>query len=168
MQYALINAGQVVNIIEADADFIDSLQGFDAAVAHDQAQIGWTWDGQQLHAPAPPPAPPAPPDPRQWWIDVGPFYDRFGADALAIAASDHGACKAVQIMTGVRQYVDLKDPRIGQMIDMLIAMAQPAAQPWAPGSGPMTEAKKDAILNTPTTDYERHIKGLPDPQWGQP
>ena len=56
MQYALINTGQVVNIIEADADFIDSLQGFDAAVAHDQAQIGWTWDGQQLHAPAPPPA----------------------------------------------------------------------------------------------------------------
>lgn len=107
-------------------------------------------------------------DPRQWWIDVGPFYDRFGADAMAIAASDHGACKAVQIMTGVRQYVDLKDPRIGQMIDMLIAMAQPAAQPWAPGSGPMTEAKKDAILNTPTTDYERHIKGLPDPQGGQP
>lgn len=56
MQYALINAGQVVNIIEADADFIYSLQGFDAAVAHDQAQIGWACDGQQLHAPAPPPA----------------------------------------------------------------------------------------------------------------
>ena len=57
MQYALINAGQVVNIIEADADFIDSLQGFDAAVAHDQAQIGWAWDGQQLHAPPAPAAP---------------------------------------------------------------------------------------------------------------
>ena len=56
MQYALIQGGQVVNIIEADADFIDSLQGFDAAVAHDQAQIGWAWDGQQLHAPPAPPA----------------------------------------------------------------------------------------------------------------
>ena len=112
--------------------------------------------------------PPAEPDPRLWWIDVGPFYDRFGADALAIAASDHGACKAVQIMTGVRQYVDLKDPRIGQMIDMLIAMNQPDAQTFAPGSGPMTPAKKAAILDTPTTEYERHIKGLPDPQGGQP
>ena len=166
MQYALINAGQVVNIIEADADFIDSLQGFDAAVAHDQAQIGWAWDGQQLHAPLL--APPAPPDPRLWWIDVGPFYDRFGPDALAIAASDHGACKAVQTLTGVRKYVDLKDPRIGQMIDMLIAMNQPDAQTFAPGSGPMTPAKKAAILDTPTTEYERHIKGLPDPQGGQP
>ena len=99
-------------------------------------------------------------DPRLWWIDVGPFYDRFGADALAIAASDNGACKAVQTMTGVRKYIDLKDPRIGQMIDMLIALNQPTAAAWAPGSGPMTPAKKLAILTTPTTEQERHIKGL--------
>ena len=40
------------------------------------------------------------------------------------------------------------------------ATAQPAAQPWAPGSGPMTLEKKAAILTTPTTEYERHVKGL--------
>lgn len=108
----------------------------------------------------PVPVPPAEPDPRLWWLDVGPFYDRFGADAIAIAASDNSACKAVQTLTGVRKYIDLKDPRIGQMIDMLIATAQPAAQPWAPGSGPMTLEKKAAILTTPTTEYERHVKGL--------
>ncbi|WP_462387300.1 hypothetical protein [Acidovorax sp. Q11] len=109
-------------------------------------------------------APPAPvepeADPRLWWVDVGPFYDRFGTDALAIAASDHGACKAVQTLTGVRKYIDLRDPRVAAMIDMLIATAQPAAQPWAPGSGPMTAAKKLAILTTPTVEHERHIKGL--------
>lgn len=99
-------------------------------------------------------------DARLWWVDVGPFYDRFGPDALAIAASDHGACKAVQTLTGVRKYIDLRDPRVAAMIDMLIATAQPTAQPWAPGSGPMTAAKKAAILNTPTTEAERHIKGL--------
>ena len=44
--------------------------------------------------------------------------------------------------------------------DVLIATAQPAAQPWAPGSGPMTLEKKAAILTTPTTEYERHVKGL--------
>ena len=107
------------------------------------------------------PAEPAPEeDPRIWWLDVGPFYDRFGTDAVAIASSDHGACKAVQTLTGVRKYIDLKDPRIAQMIDMLIATAQPAAQPWAPGSGPMTVEKKEAILTTPTTESERHVKGL--------
>lgn len=99
-------------------------------------------------------------DPRIWWLDVGPFYDRFGTDAVAIASSDHGACKAVQTLTGVRKYIDLKDPRIAQMIDMLIATAQPAAQPWAPGSGPMTVEKKEAILTTPTAEHERHVKGL--------
>ncbi|WOI43792.1 hypothetical protein [Acidovorax sp. BLS4] len=104
--------------------------------------------------------PVVPEDPRCWWIDVGPFYDRFGADALAIAASDHGACRAVQTLTGVRKYIDLKDPRIGQMIDMLIAVQQPAAQAFAPGSGPMTAAKKAAILDTPTAERERHVKGL--------
>lgn len=99
-------------------------------------------------------------DPRIWWIDVGPFYDRFGPDALAIAASDNGACKAVQTLTGVRKYIWLKDPRVAAMIDMLIATNQPEAQPFAPGSGPMTLVKKAAILETPTTEYERHIKGL--------
>lgn len=98
--------------------------------------------------------------PEFWWIDVGPFYDRFGPDALAIAASDHGACRAVQTLTGVRKYIDLKDPRIGQMIDMLIAVQQPAAQAFAPGSGPMTATKKAAILSTATTERERHVKGL--------
>ncbi|CAN7566006.1 hypothetical protein [Acidovorax sp. LjRoot117] len=99
-------------------------------------------------------------DPRMWWIDVGPFYDRFGTDALAIAASDHGACRAVQTLTGVRKYIDLRDPRIGASIDMLIATNQPTAQPWAPGSGPMTPTKKAAILSAPTTEYERYVKGL--------
>jgi len=111
-------------------------------------------------APVAPPAPPAE-DPRLWWLDVGPFYDRFGPDALAIAASDHGACRAVQTLTGVRKYIDLKDPRVSAMIDMLIATQQPEAVPYAPGSGPMTAAKKAAILTTPTSEAERHIKGLP-------
>ncbi len=121
------------------------------------------WTGHEwamLTYAEPVPAPEPDEDLRLWWVDVGPFYDRFGADALAIAASDHGACKAVQTLTGVRKYIDLKDLRVAGMIDMLIATGQPAAQPWAPGSGPMTPAKKAAILTTPTTEYERHIKGL--------
>jgi hypothetical protein len=99
-------------------------------------------------------------DPRWWWIDVGPFYDRFGVDALAIAASDNGACKAVQSLASVRKYIDLKDARVAGLLDMLIATSQPTAAVFAPGSGPITPAKKDAILNTPTTETERHIKGL--------
>lgn len=108
-----------------------------------------------------PPAAVAPPeDPRIWWVDTGPFRDRMGMDALAIGASTHDACKGVSSMLSDRQYVGLKDPRTAAMLDILIATNQPAANPIFPGSGPMTAAKKAAILNTPTTEYERHIKGL--------
>lgn len=131
-----------------------------------ELRANWTgvvWVLVPYVVPAEPVEPEQPEGERLWWLDVGPFYDRFGPDALAIAASDHGACKAVQTLTGVRKHIDLKDPRVAAMIDMLIATNQPAAQPWAPGSGPMTPEKKAAILTTPTTEYERHIKGLVAP-----
>lgn len=153
MQYALINAGQVVNIIEADADFIDSLQGFDVAVAHDQAQIGWAWDGQQLHAPAPPPAPPAPPR-----ITRLAFRNRFTLAekaALEFAALDDPAAalaqrqqsallRAMLADQAVAKYIDLADPSTvagvqlleqsgllaaGRAADILGAPVQPGEQP---------------------------------------
>ena len=156
--YAQIDNERIVIALTQAAGPIDGPEMIEIVV-YDETLIGKRHNAQTGEF-EPVPVPPAEPDPRLWWMDVGPFYDRFGADAIAIAASDNGACKAVQTLTGVRKYVDLKDPRIGQMIDMLIATAQPAAQPWAPGSGPMTLEKKAAILTTPTTEYERHVKGL--------
>ncbi|MFZ2307538.1 MAG: hypothetical protein WAW34_09460 [Rhodoferax sp.] len=100
------------------------------------------------------------PDPRIWWIDVGPFKDRLGMDAMAIYSSTHDACKGVVGMVEGRKYFDLKDPRIAGMINVLIATQQPTANAVWPGSGPMTAEKRDVILNTPTTEQERHIKGL--------
>ena len=151
---------------EATADDIERVTDVPPGAVPAERVVGElypNWTGREwilLPYEEPPAAVEPEADPRLWWTDVGPFYDRFGADALAIAASDHGACRAVQTLTGVRKYIDLKDPRVAAMIDMLIATNQPAAQPWAPGSGPMTVEKKAAILETPTTEYERHIKGL--------
>jgi hypothetical protein len=99
-------------------------------------------------------------DPRWWWIDPGPFKDRLGMDAPAIYASGHDACKGVVGMVEGRKYIDLKDPRIAAMMEVLIATGQPAANPVWQGSGPMTESKRTAILTAPTTEYERHVKGL--------
>ena len=99
-------------------------------------------------------------DPRWKWIDIGPFKDRLGPDALAIAASDHAACRAsVETLNG-RQYVDLASNSLISLLDLLIATEQPTANPFFPGSGPMTEEKKLIILDTPTTEEERHVKGL--------
>ena len=162
--YVLLSSADLVIGIVQTGGAVDDPQ-YTEVPAYDESLVGRLYDRAASAAAGEavftdPPTVVQPPDPRLWWVDVGPFYDRFGADALAIAASDHGACKAVQTLTGVRKYIDLKDHRVAAMIDMLIATAQPAAQPWAPGSGPMTAAKKAAILTTPTTEVERHVKGL--------
>lgn len=108
----------------------------------------------------PPVIVPVAPDPRLWWVDVGPFKDRLGMDALAIAASTNDACKAVIEMLNGRIYVDLKGQSTLNLINLLIATNQPSANPIFSGSGPLTAAKKALLINTPTLESERHIKGL--------
>ncbi len=99
-------------------------------------------------------------DPRLWWVDVGPFKDRLGMDIGAIASSQHSACLGVKEFLNGRKYVNLRDPKVSLLLDVMIANNQPAADPVWPGSGPITVAKKAVILDTPTTEEERHIKGL--------
>ena len=121
----------------------------------------WTGKGWALLTYTEPPAATAPPaDVRLRWMDTGPFKDRLGMDALAIYASGHGACKAVVGMLTDRKYIWLDDPRVSALIDVLIYTAQPAADAMFPGSGPMTAAKKIAVLTPMPTEYERYIKGL--------
>jgi len=145
MRYEILDTeGVVENVIEAEADFMAA-----------QYPDGNYREAAEQIEPVEPPA-----DPRLWWIDVGPFKDRLGMDAPAIYASSHDACKGVVGLVEGRKYINLKDPRIAQMMGVLIATAQPAANAVWLGSGPMTTAKRDAILNTPTVEDERHIKGL--------
>jgi hypothetical protein len=63
-------------------------------------------------------------------------------------------------MLNGRLYVDLKGSQASDLLDLLIATNQPAANAMFAGSGPMTLTKKAAITDTPTTNAERHIKGL--------
>jgi hypothetical protein len=101
-------------------------------------------------------------DPKIWWIDVGPFKDRFGIDMFAIASSDNPICRAVKESLYDRKYVDLKDPKVAMMIDLLISGAQPSASSVFTSASPMTQAKKITILNTPTTEAERSVKNTFD------
>ena len=90
-------------------------------------------------------------DPRYWQIDVGPFFDRFGAKALAVAGSTDPQVQGLMMLVTPRQYVDLQRADLAGMLDLLISKAL------------INRADKTAILTTPTTDYERHIKGLEQP-----
>lgn len=154
--YAQIDDSNVCVAVTQTAEPVDApnmvpIDGFHASLT------GCTYDAasNSFSEPAPPPE-----DERLWWVDVGPFKDRLGMDAPAIYASTHDACKGVVGLVEGRKYINLKDPRIAAMMGVLIATAQPAANPVWPGSGPMTAAKRDAILGAPTSEDERHIKGL--------
>lgn len=154
MKFAIIENSVVVNIVLALEPQAENW------IQSDTASIGDTYDGANFTKPEATSAEPTAPDERLWWVDVGPFIDRLGSDGPAIGGSTHEACKGVMAMLTGRKYIDLKDPKTAMMLDILIAAQQPAASVFFPGSGPMTTAKKAAILNTPTTDKERHIKGL--------
>lgn len=159
-RFALVVGAIVQSVTDQETDKIDDLPDLGGQWVACSMHIGpgWTFNGAEFAAPVvPDPAE----DPRLWWIDVGPFKDRLGMDAPAIGASSHSACKGVVEMLNGRKYVNLKDPRVLAMLNALIATNQPAADPVWPGSGPMTASKRDAILETPTTEEERHIKGLP-------
>ena len=137
----ILDGEVVVNTIVADAEFAEAM--------HPGA---WRLAEEQTSPPVE--------DPRIWWVDVGSFKDRLGMDIGAIAASQHSACLGVKEFLNGRKYVNLRDPKVSLLLDVMIANNQPAADPVWPGSGPITAAKKAVVLDTPTIEEERHIMGL--------
>jgi hypothetical protein len=170
---ALINNGVVTSVIVAESDFLSVAElGNSAAVIVPDGEhpgVGWTYDNGVF---IPPTITPPVLDTISWatapdeyvWINTGPFKDRLGDDWPVIASSTDRECVAFKeaVIEG-RQYINLKDPRIAGALDMMIATGKPSNWAMFPNSGPITPAKKAAILNPQTTEYERHIKGLPQP-----
>lgn len=109
MDYCLIKAGKVADVIVADPAFAAAIRpDWDAVVASDGAAgIGWTWDGNQFAAP-PASEGPTPTAPRR--ISVGAFYDRFGAAKWAILADESPQVRAVVRDASVRSFIDLDNP----------------------------------------------------------
>jgi hypothetical protein len=159
MKFAIIQEGQVANIILAESAWVAtnafgavSIDGLDP-----QPGPGWLFDGQNF-APPPMPAVQQPPrwndtnlDQRYHWIDVGPFFDRFGAKALSITGSTDPQVQGLVTLLLPRKYVDLKRADLPAMLDMLVS------------KGLITSADKSAVLNPQTAEYERHVKGMVQP-----
>jgi hypothetical protein len=90
-------------------------------------------------------------DPRYWWINVGPFFDRFGSKAINITSSTDPVVQGILALTFPREYIDLKRPDLASMLDILVLKTL------------INSSDKTAILSPPTTEYERHIKGMVQP-----
>ena len=90
-----------------------------------------------------PPAQPQPAPAWEWFIDIGPFFDRFGAAKMAVLTSSDVGVQAILKDTQVRKWLDLKLPEIASSV-AYIGTKVPA----------LTANLQQSILNTPVEEKE--------------
>ena len=137
-RYMLIEGGVATNAI-----LVDDPAQFPSwtLVQSDTANIGDLYDGATFATPAPRATSPSPTD---WLIDVGPFFDRFGAAKMPLLMSTNSTVQALVKDLQVRKWIDLQRADVGQGIDALIALGVPG----------VTAELKASILTTPVTAEE--------------
>ena len=121
MIYEIIDPqGNVENTIVADAEFM---------------QVNYPNGSYRLvqDTPAPVPA-----QPWEWLIDIGAFFDRFGAAKMAVLTSADPGVQAIIKDRQIRKWVDLNLPEVAQSISY-IGTKIPA----------VTTELQSTILNTP-------------------
>lgn len=101
MKYAIVHDGIVTNVAAAESPIESNW------IQSDEAGIGWTYSNGVFAAPVAP-TPPVVVDPCEWLIDIGPFFDRFGAAKLAVLTSTDATVKAILQDIQVRKWIDLK------------------------------------------------------------
>ena len=79
-------------------------------------------------------------DPCEWLIDVGPFFDRFGAAKLAVLTSADATVKAILQDIQVRKWIDLKRADVASSL-AYVGTKVPAVD----------TTMQAAILNTPVS-----------------
>lgn len=83
-------------------------------------------------------------DPCEWLMDVGPFFDRFGAVKMAVLTCTDAAVKAIVADVSVRKWVDLKRPDVASA---LVYIGSKVAA--------VDSALQTAILTTPVVEADR-------------
>ncbi len=115
-RFAVLNNAIVDNIAIADApvdaNWID-LTGVTPEPAH-----GWSYDNGVFTAPIVPPAVVIP-DPAEFLIDVGPFFDRFGATKMAVLTSTDAGVKALLQDMQIRHWIDLTRTEVAQALSYI-------------------------------------------------
>ena len=79
----------------------------------------------------------------EWLIDIGSFFDRFGAAKMAVLTSSDVGVQAILKDTQVRKWLDLKLPEIASAV-AYIGTKVPA----------LTAKLQQSILNTPVAETE--------------
>ena len=125
----------VIEILNDESEVINTI-----VASEDYAEATYPGHWRVVETPEPP-APAAPV--WEWYIDIGPFFDRFGSAKLAVLTSTDPGVQAILKDTQVRKWLDLKLPEIAQSVDY-VASVVPAVTPEL----------KEAILTTPVAEHE--------------
>ena len=89
-------------------------------------------------------------DPAEWLIDVGPFYDRFGAVKMAVLTSTDAGVKAILQDVGIRKWIDLQRADVASSLAYIGSVVPTLTAPL-----------QTSILTTPvTTEENRALKKL--------
>ena len=127
MRIEILKDGKVENVILATPDFAGANFPGQWRIAEDRGQEPQVEEAK----------------PWEWLIDVGAFFDRFGAAKMAVLISADAGVKAILADTQVRKWVDLQRPDVAQSvayIGTVVATVTPALQ--------------TAILTTPVSPEE--------------
>ena len=124
--YEILENQEVINTIVADENFM--LENYPL--------------GNYREVPsAPTPEPSAPV--WQWYIDIGPFFDRFGSVKMQVLTCSDVGVQAILKDIQVRKWIDLKLPEVAQSL-VYVKTKVPE----------VTEELQDYILNAPVADHE--------------
>lgn len=125
MRYEILNGAVVENVILASPEFMaeNYPDGNYRAVAD--------------------PVQPTPEPEWQWYIDIGPFFDRFGAAKMAVLTSADPGVQAIIKDVQIRKWLDLKLAEVAQSL-AYVGSKVPA----------VTAAMQTAILTTPIAPAE--------------
>ena len=82
-------------------------------------------------------------DPCEWLLDLGPFYDRFGAAKMAVLTSADAGVKAIVGDTNIRKWIDLERADVASGLAYIGSVVPE-----------LTPALQTAILTTPVTAEE--------------
>ena len=124
--YEILENQEVINVILADENFM--LENYPLGNYREVPSV-----------PTPEPTAPI----WQWYIDIGPFFDRFGSVKMQVLTSSDVGVQAILKDIQVRKWLDLK---LSEVQQSLIYVASKVPN--------VTEELQDYILNTPVADHE--------------
>ena len=124
--YEILENQEVINTIIADENFM--LENYPLGNYREVPSV-----------PTPEPTVPV----WQWYIDIGPFFDRFGSAKMQVLTSSDPGVQAILKDIQVRKWIDLKIPEVSQSL-AYVASKIPS----------VTQELQESILNTPVADHE--------------